>query len=83
VGNLGGLFSTPVINHPEVGILGVGKIVRRPVYDAAGAVRPADLVYLSLTFDHRVIDGAVCAAFANAVIRRLHNPAELLLPAVL
>ncbi len=83
VGNLGGLFSTPVINHPEVGILGVGKIVKRPVFDDAGRVRPADMVYLSLTFDHRVIDGAVCAAFANAVIRRLRNPAALLLPAEL
>jgi 2-oxoisovalerate dehydrogenase E2 component (dihydrolipoyl transacylase) len=81
VGNLGGLFSTPVINHPEVGILGVGKIVKRPVFDDAGRVRPADLVYLSLTFDHRVIDGAVCAAFANAVIRQLQNPAALLLQA--
>jgi pyruvate dehydrogenase E2 component (dihydrolipoamide acetyltransferase)/2-oxoisovalerate dehydrogenase E2 component (dihydrolipoyl transacylase) len=80
VGNLGGLFSTPVINHPEVGILGVGKVVKRPVFDDAGRVRPADMVYLSLTFDHRVIDGAVCAAFANAVIRRLRNPAALLLP---
>jgi 2-oxoisovalerate dehydrogenase E2 component (dihydrolipoyl transacylase) len=81
VGNLGGLFSTPVINHPEVGILGVGKIVKRPVFDDAGHVRAADMVYLSLTFDHRVIDGAVCAAFANAVLRRLQNPAVLLLPA--
>ena len=80
VGNLGGLFSTPVINPPEVGILGLGKIVRRPVYDEHDAIRPADLLYLSLTFDHRVIDGAVCAAFSNAVCRRLANPAALLLP---
>ena len=48
VGNLGGLFSTPVINPPEVGILGLGKIVKRPVYDEHGAIRPADLLYLSL-----------------------------------
>jgi pyruvate dehydrogenase E2 component (dihydrolipoamide acetyltransferase)/2-oxoisovalerate dehydrogenase E2 component (dihydrolipoyl transacylase) len=73
VGNLGGLFSTPVINHPE----------ERPVFDDAGQVRPADLVYLSLTFDHRVIDGAVCVAFTNEVLRRLQNPAALLLPAEL
>jgi pyruvate dehydrogenase E2 component (dihydrolipoamide acetyltransferase)/2-oxoisovalerate dehydrogenase E2 component (dihydrolipoyl transacylase) len=80
VGNLGGLFSTPIINYPEVGILGIGKVVRRPVFDDAGQVRPAEIVYLSLTFDHRVIDGAVCAAFANAVLRQLQNPAALLLP---
>jgi pyruvate dehydrogenase E2 component (dihydrolipoamide acetyltransferase)/2-oxoisovalerate dehydrogenase E2 component (dihydrolipoyl transacylase) len=80
VGNIGGLFSTPVINHPEVGILGIGKIVKRPVFDAAGQVRPADLVYLSFSFDHRVVDGAVGAAFGNAIRRRLENPAVLLLP---
>jgi pyruvate dehydrogenase E2 component (dihydrolipoamide acetyltransferase)/2-oxoisovalerate dehydrogenase E2 component (dihydrolipoyl transacylase) len=80
IGNVGGLVSTPVINHPEVAILGVGKVVKRPVFDAAGAVRPADLVYLSLSFDHRVLDGAVGAAFGNAIIRRLQNPATLLLP---
>jgi pyruvate dehydrogenase E2 component (dihydrolipoamide acetyltransferase)/2-oxoisovalerate dehydrogenase E2 component (dihydrolipoyl transacylase) len=80
VGNIGGLFSTPVINPPEVGILGIGKIVRRPVFDANGQVRPADLVYLSLTFDHRVVDGAVCAHFSNAVIQQLQNPALMLLP---
>lgn len=78
VGNIGGLISTPVINPPEVGILGVGKVVRRPVYDAHGQVRPADLVYLSFSFDHRVLDGAVGAAFGNAVIRRLQAPGLLL-----
>jgi pyruvate dehydrogenase E2 component (dihydrolipoamide acetyltransferase)/2-oxoisovalerate dehydrogenase E2 component (dihydrolipoyl transacylase) len=80
VGNIGGLFSSPVINHPEVGILGVGKIVRRPVFDDHGQVKPADMVYLSFSFDHRVIDGAVGAAFGNAVVKRLQNPAALLLP---
>jgi pyruvate dehydrogenase E2 component (dihydrolipoamide acetyltransferase)/2-oxoisovalerate dehydrogenase E2 component (dihydrolipoyl transacylase) len=78
IGNVGGLISTPVINHPEVGILGVGKIVKRPVYDAAGNLRPADIVYLSFSFDHRVLDGAVGAAFGNAVIRRLQNPLPLI-----
>ena len=68
IGNVGGLFSTPIINHPEVGILGVGKVVKRPVFDDNGQVRPADLIYLSLSFDHRVVDGAVGGAFANAII---------------
>jgi pyruvate dehydrogenase E2 component (dihydrolipoamide acetyltransferase)/2-oxoisovalerate dehydrogenase E2 component (dihydrolipoyl transacylase) len=80
IGGIGGLISTPVINHPEVAILGIGKVIRRPVYDAAGNIRPADLVYLSFSFDHRVLDGAVGAAFANALIRRLQSPAVLLLP---
>jgi len=80
VGNIGGLISTPVINHPEVGILGIGKVVRRPVFDAAGQVRPAELVYLSFSFDHRVVDGAVGAVFGNAVLRGVQNPARLLMP---
>jgi pyruvate dehydrogenase E2 component (dihydrolipoamide acetyltransferase)/2-oxoisovalerate dehydrogenase E2 component (dihydrolipoyl transacylase) len=80
VGNVGGLISTPIINHPEVGILGVGKVVKRPVFDEHGGIKAADLVYLSFSFDHRVVDGAVGAAFGNAVVRQLQNPAALLLP---
>ncbi|HLJ96907.1 MAG TPA: dihydrolipoamide acetyltransferase family protein [Gemmataceae bacterium] len=80
IGGVGGLFSTPVINHPEVAILGVGKVVKRPLFDAAGQIRPADILYLSLSFDHRVLDGAIGAAFGNALCRRLQNPAVLLLP---
>jgi 2-oxoisovalerate dehydrogenase E2 component (dihydrolipoyl transacylase) len=80
IGGIGGLISTPIINHPEVGIMGVGKVVRRPVYDSHGALRPADLIYLSFTFDHRIVDGAVGAAFGNAVVKHLQNPASLLLP---
>lgn len=80
VGNIGGLISTPIINSPEVGILGLGKVVKRPAYDAAGLIRPADLIYLSFSFDHRVLDGAIGAAFGNAVIAQLQNPAALLLP---
>lgn len=78
IGNIGGLISTPIINHPEVGILGVGKIVRRPVFDDHGQMKPADMVYLSFSFDHRVLDGAVGAAFGNAVMKRLANPIGLL-----
>lgn len=80
IGNVGGLISTPVINHPEVAILGVGKMVKRPVYDAALNLRPADLVYLSFSFDHRVLDGAVGAVFGNAVVRQLQHPLPLALP---
>lgn len=80
IGNIGGLISTPIINHPEVGIMGVGKVAKRPVYDAAGDIRPAELVYLSFSFDHRVVDGAIGASFGNAVMRYLQNPAALLLP---
>jgi pyruvate dehydrogenase E2 component (dihydrolipoamide acetyltransferase)/2-oxoisovalerate dehydrogenase E2 component (dihydrolipoyl transacylase) len=80
VGSFGGLLSTPVINHPEVAILGLGKVIRRPVFDAVGRIKPADLIYLSLSFDHRVVDGAVGAHFTNHLIRRLQNPITLLMP---
>lgn len=80
VGGIGGLISTPIINHPEVGIMGVGKVVKRPTYDANGALKPSDIVFLSFSFDHRVLDGAIGAAFGNAVVRYLQSPAVLLLP---
>src|SRR5205814_937950 len=80
IGGIGGLLATPIINHPEVAILGVGKAVKRPVFDPAGNVKPAEMVYLSLSFDHRVVDGAVGAVFGNALIQQLTNPARLLLP---
>jgi pyruvate dehydrogenase E2 component (dihydrolipoamide acetyltransferase)/2-oxoisovalerate dehydrogenase E2 component (dihydrolipoyl transacylase) len=80
VGGIGGLISTPIINFPEAGIMGVGKVVKRPVYDQHGDLKPADIIYLSFSFDHRIVDGAVGAAFGNAVLRYLQAPATLLLP---
>lgn len=78
IGNLGGLFAAPIINHPEVGILGIGRIVKRPMFDDHGDVRAADMVYLSFAGDHRVIDGAIAVEFGNKVMERLRNPAEML-----
>lgn len=75
IGGIGGLISTPVINQPEVGILGLGRVVKRPVYDDKGELRPADIIYLSFTFDHRVLDGAVGAVFGNAVIAAVQEAA--------
>ena len=69
-GKLAGLFQTPIVNHPEVAILSVGRVAERPVVrDGELAVAPTG--YLSVTFDHRVIDGARAAEFGLAVIRRL------------
>ena len=71
-GKLGGLFVTPLINHPEVGILGVHRIGARPaVRDGEVVVREVGNV--SVTFDHRVVDGARAAAFCLAVIERLQD----------
>jgi pyruvate/2-oxoglutarate dehydrogenase complex dihydrolipoamide acyltransferase (E2) component len=71
-GKLGGLFVTPLIHAPEVGILGVHRIAERPtVRDGEIAVRR--IGHVSVTFDHRVVDGARAAEFALAVIRRLES----------
>ncbi len=75
-GKLGGLFHTPIVNYPEVAILGIGRIDRRPVVrDGEIVARRAGTV--AVTFDHRVVDGARAAEFGLAVIRRLETPAEL------
>ncbi len=78
-GGIGGLISTPIVNAPNVGILGIGKIVTRPRFDEDGDIYAANIAYLSFSFDHRVVDGAVGARFANALIARLKNPAALLI----
>jgi pyruvate dehydrogenase E2 component (dihydrolipoamide acetyltransferase) len=71
-GKLAGLFQTPIVNHPEVGILSVGRVADRPVVrDGELTIRPVG--YVAVTFDHRVVDGARAAAFGLAVIARLQN----------
>ena len=78
LGQTGGLFATPIINHPEVAILGVHRMRKRPVVkDDQIVVR--EMMYLSLSFDHRVIDGSVGAEFTYSVIRQLEHPETLLL----
>jgi pyruvate/2-oxoglutarate dehydrogenase complex dihydrolipoamide acyltransferase (E2) component len=71
-GKLGGLLQTPIVNHPEVAILSIGRIADRPVVRDREVV-VAKLGYVSLTFDHRVVDGARAAEFGLAVIRRLEG----------
>ena len=69
-GKLAGLFQTPIVNHPEVAILSIGRVAERPVV-RDGAVTTAPIGYIAVTFDHRVVDGARAAEFGLAVIRRL------------
>ena len=77
-GAVGGLYGTPIINHPEVAILGVGKIKDMPVV-RSGKVEIRKIIHLSLSFDHRVVDGAEAVRFLNTVIERLEDPDLLLL----
>jgi pyruvate dehydrogenase E2 component (dihydrolipoyllysine-residue acetyltransferase) len=69
-GKLAGLFQTPIVNHPEVAILSIGRVADRPVV-RKGNVEVGRTGYVALTFDHRVVDGARAAEFGLAVIRRL------------
>jgi pyruvate dehydrogenase E2 component (dihydrolipoamide acetyltransferase) len=78
VGSIGRVFATPIINYPEVAILGVHKITKRPVVrDNQIVIR--DMTYLSLSFDHRVLDGALAAEFMNVIKKYLEDPKLLLL----
>jgi 2-oxoglutarate dehydrogenase complex dihydrolipoamide succinyltransferase (E2) component len=77
VGAIGGLFATPIINLPEVAILGLQKIAKRPVV-RAGKIEVRDTTYLSLSFDHRVMDGAYAARFTARIIETIQDTKKLL-----
>jgi len=78
LGQQGGLFATPILNFPEVGILGVHQMKQKPVV-RDGAIVIGDVMLLSLSFDHRIIDGHVGAAFAYEIIGYLEDPDRLFL----
>lgn len=78
VGGIGGVFATPIINYPEVGILGVHKITEKPVAKDL-QIQVRHMTYLSLSFDHRVLDGAMAARFMNVIKQYLEDPKLLLL----
>lgn len=78
IGAIGGQFGTPILNYPEVGILALGALAERPrVVD--GEVVPRPVLPISLTSDHRVVDGSDAARFTNEIKRYLENPSLLLL----
>ena len=75
IGSVGALFDTPIINQPQVAILGTGAIVKRPmvVTDADGndSIAIRHMMYLSLTYDHRLVDGADAGRFLMTLRQRL------------
>jgi pyruvate dehydrogenase E2 component (dihydrolipoamide acetyltransferase) len=77
-GNIGGLLATPVINYPEVAIMGVHQLKKRPVV-IGNEIKIRDIMYLSISLDHRVVDGAVAARFMNRVVAMLQSPSLLLM----
>ncbi|GAB7006801.1 2-oxo acid dehydrogenase subunit E2 [Nocardioides sp. AN3] len=76
-GSRGALFDTPIINQPQVAILGTGTVVRRPVIARDGelgeSIAARDMVYFALTYDHRIVDGADAARYLTDVRRRLEQ----------
>ena len=82
IGSIGALFSFPIINVPDAAILGIHSIVKRPIVDENDNIVVAHMMYLSLSFDHRLVDGAEAARFCKEVIRLLENPDRLMLEAM-
>jgi pyruvate dehydrogenase E2 component (dihydrolipoamide acetyltransferase) len=77
-GAMGGIYGFPVIHHPEVAILGMGKIMEKPIV-VDGKIEVRKILPLSLSFDHRVVDGAEAVRFMNTVIELLEDPGLILL----
>jgi pyruvate/2-oxoglutarate dehydrogenase complex dihydrolipoamide acyltransferase (E2) component len=78
VGNIGGMMATPIINQPESAILGLLKAKKRPIVineNGEDKIAIRNIMYLSLSLDHRIVDGAVGARFLNEVIKFMENPA--------
>jgi pyruvate dehydrogenase E2 component (dihydrolipoamide acetyltransferase) len=78
IGSIGGIFATPIINHPECAILGLGRAFDMAV-PLDGEIRIRKMLPISLSFDHRIVDGAMAAKFANEIKRRLEDPDALLI----
>ena len=77
-GVFGSMLSTPIINPPQSGILGMHNIIERPVaVDGQVVIRP--MMYVALSYDHRIIDGKESVGFLVAIKEALENPAELLM----
>lgn len=78
IGSVGGTYATPIINHPEVAILGMYKIMEKPVIKN-GELMAEKFMNFTVTADHRLIDGAVAANFLKAFFQRIENPGALML----
>ena len=82
LGTLGGMHATPILNYPEVGILGVHAIRKVPVFDENDNVVPGQRMNLSSSFDHRIVDGFEGASFLHEVKRYLEDPTLLFLAGI-
>jgi 2-oxoglutarate dehydrogenase E2 component (dihydrolipoamide succinyltransferase) len=78
-GVYGSLFGTPIINPPQSAILGMHSIVQRPVVTAKGAIEARPMMYVALTYDHRLIDGREAVTFLKRIKDVVEDPRRLLL----
>jgi len=81
LGSLGGIASTPIVNSPEVAIIGANRMAVRPVWQDGSGVVPRTMMNLSSSFDHRVIDGHDAALFVRRIAAQLETPALLFMDA--
>jgi pyruvate dehydrogenase E2 component (dihydrolipoamide acetyltransferase) len=79
IGSVGGTYATPIINHPEVAILGMYKIQDKPILKADGSIGFIKAMNYTVTCDHRLIDGAVAANFLKSFFNKIHNPGVLMM----
>ncbi len=79
IGSVGGTYATPIINHPEVAIIGMYKMTKKPVFVDEGKFKTASVMNYTVTADHRLIDGAVAANFLKSLFEKLENPAALMI----
>jgi pyruvate dehydrogenase E2 component (dihydrolipoamide acetyltransferase) len=77
LGRDGGLFSTPVVNYPELGIMGIHEMKKKPIV-VDDEIRIGHLMVIACSFDHRIIDGHIGAAFAKEVFKLLETPDRLM-----
>jgi pyruvate dehydrogenase E2 component (dihydrolipoamide acetyltransferase) len=77
-GSIGGIFATPVINYPQVGILGIGRIVQKPIV-VDNQIVVGNVLSLSLSVDHRIVDGGEASRFVNSIMKYLSDPYLMLI----
>ncbi len=79
LGGIGGTYFTPIVNSPEVAILGVSRSAYEPVWNGHGVFEPRLMLPLSLSYDHRIIDGADAIRFLRFIVESLEQPMKLFL----
>ena len=78
-GSIGGQFAVPVINYPQAGILGIGRILKKPIVNEKDEVVPGNILPLSLSVDHRIVDGGEVSRFLNTMMEYLGDPVTLVM----